>query len=62
MPRMRVKEKLTVHYIYIAQEVGNTLIGEDGLVVMIGAESNTWFPYGFHVFDAIRFAPFGPLL
>ena len=34
-----------------AQEVGGTLIGEDGLVVMAGAESVEW--YQIHVVDAV---------
>ena len=29
--------------LYITQEVGGTLIGEDGLVVMAGAESVEWY-------------------
>lgn len=44
----------------LAQEVGGTLIGEDRLVVMAGEE---WYQtHGFHVFDAIPFTPFQPLL
>ena len=49
-----------------SQEVGGTLIGEDRLVVMAGAESVEWYqlhqPHGFHVFDAIPFTPFQALL
>ena len=45
------------------QEVGGTLIGEDGSVVIAGVE---WYQihqrHGFHVFDAIPFATFHPLL
>ena len=48
------------------QEVGGTLIGEDGLVVMTGAESVEWYQMhqtsGFYEFDAIPFAPFRILL
>jgi hypothetical protein len=44
---------------------GGTLIGEE-LVVMAGEESVEWYQlhqtYGFHVFDAIPFVPFQPLL
>ena len=53
----------------MSQEVGGNLIGEDGLVVMAGAELVEWYQihqthgfHGFHVFDAIPFAPFQPLL
>jgi hypothetical protein len=48
------------------QEVGGTLIGENGLVLMAGAASVEWYQIhhtlGFYVFDAIPFAPFGALL
>jgi hypothetical protein len=45
------------------QELGGTLIGENGLVVLTEAESVEWDQTnGFHVFDAIPFAPFRPLL
>ena len=48
-----------------SQEVGGTLIGENELVVMTGAESVEWFQIhqtnGFQVFDEIPFAPFRPL-
>lgn len=48
-----------------AQEVSNTFIGEDGLVVVTGAESVKWYQihqtHGFHVFDAIPIAPFQAL-
>jgi hypothetical protein len=43
-----------------AQEVGGTLIGEGRLVVMAGVELVEWYQiqtHGFHVFDAIPFAP-----
>jgi hypothetical protein len=55
---------LTYIYKYkFPQEVGGTLIGKDGLVVMAGAESVEWYQiHGFHVFDAIPFAPFHTLL
>jgi hypothetical protein len=47
----------------LAQGVGGTLIGEDGLVVMAGAELVEWYQtHGFYAFDAILFAPFQPLL
>jgi hypothetical protein len=46
-----------------AQEVGGTLIGEDELMVMAEAELVEWNQiHGFHVFDAIPFPPFQPLL
>ena len=46
----------------VPQEVGGTLFGEDGLVVMIGAESvECYVTYGFYV-SAIPFALFQPLL
>ena len=49
-----------------SQEVGCTLIGEDGLMVMAGAESVEWYlihqTNGFHVLDAIPFAPLQTLL
>ena len=48
------------------QEVGGTLIGEDGLVVMAGVDYVEWFKihqsHGFQVIDAILFAPLQPLL
>jgi hypothetical protein len=48
------------------QEDGGTLIGEDGLVLMAGAESVEWYQlhqtHGFHMFDTIPFALFRPLL
>ena len=45
------------------QEVGGTLIGENGLVVMIGVGSVEWYQtHGFQVFDAIPFALFQTLL
>ena len=48
------------------KEAGGTLIGEDGLMVMAGAESVEWYQiyqtHGFHVFDAIPFTPVQPLL
>ena len=38
---------------------GGTLIVEDGLVVITGAEWVEWYQtHGFQVFDAIPFAPF----
>jgi hypothetical protein len=40
----------------MSQEVGGTLIGEDGLVVMDGVELYQIHP--MHVFDAIPFASF----
>ena len=55
-----IHDRLAAAYMMIesactAQEVGCTLIGEDGLVVMAGAE---WYQvHGFHVFDAIRSIP-----
>ena len=49
-----------------SQEVGGTLIGENGLVVMAGAELVEWYQihqtHSFHVFDAIPFPPFQTLL
>ena len=49
-----------------SQDVGGTLIGEDGLVIMAGAELVEWYQihqtHGFHVFDTIPFVPFQPLL
>lgn len=48
---------------YHAQEVGGTLIGENGLVLKAGAESVEYYhTHGFQVFDAIPFAPFRTLL
>jgi hypothetical protein len=51
------------------QEVGGTLIWENGLVVMTGEESEEWYQihqtHGFHgyqVFDDIPFALFWTLL
>jgi hypothetical protein len=48
------------------QEVGDTLNGENRLVVMTGAESVEWYQIPqtdvFHVFDAIPLAQFQPLL
>ncbi|CDQ71214.1 unnamed protein product [Oncorhynchus mykiss] len=48
------------------QEVGGTLIGEDGLVVMAGAESVECFQIyqtlGFYVVNAIPFTPLQPFL
>jgi hypothetical protein len=50
----------------IAQEVGSTLVWEEGLVLMAGAELVEWYQihkkHGFHVIDTIPFAPFQPLL
>ena len=50
----------------LAQEVGGTLIGEDGLMVMTGGELVECFQieqiHGFHLFNAIPFTPFQPLL
>ena len=46
-----------------SQEVCGTLIGENRLVIMAGAESVEWYQTDrFHVFDAIPFTPFQPLL
>jgi hypothetical protein len=54
---------LVAGHITWAQEVGGTLIGEDRVVVMAGAEEMEWYQiHGFHVFDAISFTPFQPLL
>ena len=43
--------------LFSSQEVGGTLIGEDGLIVMAGMESMEWYrthkTSGFHVFDTI---------
>ena len=54
------------HTYHQAQEVGGNLIGEDGLIVMAGAEwcqiHQTHGFHGFHVFDAIPFVPFQTLL
>ena len=51
---------------YTPQDVGGTLIGEKGLLVMTGAQSEEWYQIhqtrGFQVFDAIPFAPFQTLL
>jgi hypothetical protein len=48
--------------ISVPQEVGGTLIGEDRLVVMTGAELVEWYQthqtHGFQMFDANLFAPF----
>jgi hypothetical protein len=48
------------------QKVGGMLIGENALVVRVGAESVEWYQihrtHGFHMFDAIPFAPFHLLL
>jgi hypothetical protein len=48
------------------QEVSVTLIGEDGFMVVAGAELVEWSQiqqtHGFHVFDANPFIPFQPLL
>ena len=50
----------------VAQVLGGTLIGEDGLMVISGAESVEWYQihktHGFHVFDVIPFALFQSLL
>lgn len=47
----------------VSKEIGGILIGEDGLVVMSGAESverhQTWFS---RCFDAVPFTPFQLLL
>ena len=47
-----------------AHEAGGTLIGEDGLVLVAGAELMEWYQihqtHGFHV--SIPFALFRPLL
>jgi hypothetical protein len=44
------------------QEVGGTLIVEEGLMVMAGAEWVEWYQtHEFNLFDAIQFAPFQPL-
>ena len=46
-----------------AQEVGGTLIGKDGIVVMAGVElMEEHKTHSFNVFDAIPFYPFQPLL
>ena len=45
------------------EEVGGTLIGDNGLVVTAEAESLEWYQtHQTHVFDAIPFAPFQLLL
>jgi hypothetical protein len=48
------------------QQVGRTLIGENGLVLLAGVEFVEWYQihqtHGFYVFDVIPFAPFQPLL
>ena len=50
-------------YVCVPQEVDGTLIGEDVLTVLAGAESVDWYQkHGFQVFDAILFVPFQPLL
>jgi hypothetical protein len=46
----------------VAQDVGGTLIGEDGLAVMAGAESEEWFQTHQIWFDAVPFALFQTLL
>lgn len=49
----------------LRQEVGGTLVGKNGLVVMTGAASEEWYHIHhthFQVFDAIPFGPFRPLL
>ena len=52
--------------VYVPQEVGRTLIGDDGLMVMARAEQVECYQIpqtdDFHVFDAIPFAPFELLL
>ena len=59
------QSKVSVTSVCTSQEVGGTLIGEDGLVAITGAESGEWYQiqethgfHGFQVFDAIPFAPF----
>jgi hypothetical protein len=55
-----------LYYIILPQEVGGTLTGEDGLVVMAGAEYVERYrmhqTLGFHVFNAIPLVPFQTLL
>ena len=54
------------HIRHTPQDFGATLIGEDGLMVMAGAESVEWYQiqqtHGFYVFDANPFAPLQTLL
>jgi hypothetical protein len=44
----------------------NKLTGEDRLIVIAGTESMEWYPtnqtHGLHLFDAIPFTQFQPLL
>jgi hypothetical protein len=47
--------------LYLSQEVGGTLIGEDWLVEMASGISET-VSNGFHGFAAIPFTPFQKLL
>jgi hypothetical protein len=50
-------------YTHPPQEAGATIIREDVLVVMAGAEWVEWYQtHGLQVFDASPFAPIGPLL
>lgn len=45
------------------EEVGGTLFGDIGLLVMAEAESLEWYQiHQTHVFDSIPFAPFQLLL
>jgi hypothetical protein len=44
---MRVHHICEQYVQYASQEVGGTLIGEDGLVVMTGAKSMEWYPIHF---------------
>ena len=48
----------------VTQEAGETLIGEDRLIVMARREYmelKTHQTHGFHVFDTVPFTPFQPL-
>jgi hypothetical protein len=65
---MRYFANGSIYFIYMVttQEVGGTLIGENGFVVMAGVELVEWYQiqqtHSFQVIDAIPFAPFQPLL
>jgi hypothetical protein len=49
-----VQQTSTVFFASLPQEVGGTLIWEDGLVIMAGAELVERYQiHGFHEFDAV---------
>ena len=68
MESMETRCQTNWFHVFGTQEVGGTLTGEDGLVLMAGVESVEWYQihhthgfHGFHVFAAIPFTPFQPL-